>query len=308
MEGTTFFTLPAEIRLQIYALCAEPPATTRWMYGGRDSLQTFDFNPFFGLPEYPRHMLLRGEGLLAKNLLLTSRKAYDEAVVAMYKHIIIQIHGFPWRCITDLDYWFGDHPFRFTQRIEICKDGRTDTNLVGYKITGRVLVEDFVAVLNQMPNLLELDVFLQYGPWTLRALQVTELKDAPNSDYFKLFFIKEYLRPEVKYRLRYTTHQVFKPQSPYACSLQDDLIHNLKLRAWEVESYDRDTGLRVNLLRPTPNPGKVGDTQPGILPTLYPDDVAWFKKPDMAGKKGNTVFSRMWNVIGRTTALRTAQK
>lgn len=67
--------------------------------------------------------------------------------------------------------------------MEIYKGLEIHATFSGYKFPGRASTEDFVAILNGMPNLLEFDVINIYTGWSLEALRLTNLIAATSTDF-----------------------------------------------------------------------------------------------------------------------------
>lgn len=269
-EGNPYFRLfdlPVEIRLQIYSLCAQQPRHSKWIFGDQNGMQYSDHAPNNQPRNYPSYLHLRGNGPIAKSLLLTSKRVYDEAIIEIYKRVTVMLEEFPWRCQSHPEYWFGEHPFHFTTRMEIYKSPEIPAPFVGFKIPVRASAEDFVAILNQMPNLLEFDVISFYTGWSLEALRRTNLTLASNTDLYQLFIMKEYLRPQIKYRLRFrgsglnrlNIAQTVRPERLWR---EEEVIRLFEGRGWELETNDRQKG--YNFTAVTLCPGTVAAVFGGI--------------------------------------------
>lgn len=266
------FDLPLEIRLMIYPLCAEKPTRCNWVY---------DLNAFQRAHDRSRKkrrlgvcssLLAMGSGKIAKNLLLTCKQVYAEAVENMYKEIKMIITILSSRD-SRMDHWFLCHPFRHTKNVVMTIDLNAETLFGHRRLEEQRGPEDLANALNQMPNLVKYDIFQHKYGFVLEYLRDQNLQVRPHSKLHQVFILKEFLRLGITFRFIFGFWELLNKNQPsqYEIKLQDDLIRLFERRAWELESHDRKKGLEFVLRRPNPDPGKAGQLKDGFIANLYTD-------------------------------------
>jgi hypothetical protein len=124
-----------------------------------------------------------------------------------------------------------------------------------------------------MPNLVEYDIFLHCYGSVLESLRNRGLWVDPDSKFHQVFILKEFLRPEITFRLILRSWKLLNSNQPsqIELKLQKDVIRQFERRAWELESHDREKGLEFVLRRPNPDPGKAGQLKDGFIANLFTD-------------------------------------
>lgn len=190
-----FLQLPLEIRRLIYAFCfqrSERYPMCHSVEGGAWHLDNANnWRSSFQLYVY---------GTVPSNLLRVNKQIRREATREVYRLTVVRMWNVSPPYLPILDYWLRKHPLRYTRCLMTGSFAYPGLGL-GSDATTRTDMERFVRILDAMPNLEDLVVYLHY--WhSVDLPNMPRYLHLPSVWIRNLIIMRDGLREKITLRLR----------------------------------------------------------------------------------------------------------